>query len=212
MIVLIRYKFIFLFLLFLFSTLFSNGQPVGNSKTNKEKPIRLLTYGLPNFKMQNAENVISAKWGIQIIGVAGCDVSEAIEDSIQKENLKAEELISKKYGKDWRTKFNSEIEDEFKLEEIAISLVAKKSYVEAKRVELIKDGNGLDYSLSIIDKKTIFNVSVCGWGKVDGKSEWVIYYKFLVDYKKKKVKLISDKIEKVKMYTLEEMLALDENK
>ncbi|MGC4233287.1 MAG: hypothetical protein QM594_09950 [Niabella sp.] len=165
----------------------------GQTKATKHT-FRLLTYGLPNFQKQNAENVISSKWGIEFYAVAGCDVSQELQDSVEQHNKIVEPLIEKKYGKNWEKKFYKEVDDEFEKEEKVITLVEKLHYIEKRQVEMEKEGNGLHYTITPIQNSTKYNVFVQGWGKWDGEDEWVTYYKLLVDYKTKSVKLISDKI------------------
>ncbi|MGE9311636.1 hypothetical protein ACLOAU_08320 [Niabella sp. CJ426] len=156
--------------------------------------LRLLTYGLPNFQKQNAENVVSDKWGIEFYAVAGCDVSKELQDSAEQHNKIIEPLIEKKYGKNWQEKFNREVDAEFELEKKVIAVVDKLDYIEKRQAEMAKEGNGLHYIMTPIRNSTKYNVSVQGWGKWNDNDEWVTYYQLLVDYKTKVVKLASDKI------------------
>jgi hypothetical protein len=48
--------------------------------------------------------------------VAGCIVTDDLEDSVKKENDKTYKLIEAKYGKDWQRAFDEEIELEYKIE------------------------------------------------------------------------------------------------
>jgi hypothetical protein len=166
-------------------------------QTQSTKPIlRLLTYGLPNFEKQNSKNVVSKKWGIEFYPVAGCIVTDELEDSVKEENGKVEPLIAKKYGKNWRDKFYKEVDIEFKIEEKVTTIIDKIEYIKKRQAAMEKEGNGLHYIMTPVANSTEYNVSVQGWGKWKGEDEWVTYYKLLVDYETQSLKLLSDKIIK----------------
>jgi len=57
------------------------------------------------------------------------------------------------------------------------------------------EGNGLHYKMIPIDSTDVYFVFVRGWAHVNGEAEWVTFYKMKVNYKTKKVKVISDQIE-----------------
>ncbi len=157
---------------------------------------RLLTYGLPNFGMQNAEYVVAEKWGIEYYAVAGCVVSQELIDSVEKHNDAVEPLIKKKYGEDWYKKFQKEVEAEYEIEQKVIALLDQLDYIVKKKQELDKEGNGLDYTMSPVKKTSKYEVSVSGWGILNGQPEWVSYYRLLVDHQKKTVQLLDDSIIK----------------
>ncbi len=168
---------------------FSQGQ------TTKPK-FRLLTYGLPNFTKQNSENVVAQKWGIEFCAVAGCVVTQKLEDSVVRHNKSVEPQIEKKYGKNWRDKFYKEVDTEFETEKKVTAMIDLLDYVKERQAEMEKEGNGLHYIMTPGASTTKYNVSIQGWGKWKGKDEWVTFYKLLVDYRTKSVKLLSDKIVK----------------
>jgi hypothetical protein len=167
-----------------------------SSLTNSDDKFRLLTYGgPPDLVRQSATNVVAEKWGIEYLGVAGCVVTKNLVDSVDRNNSKVEILIEKKYGKDWQTKFDKEVDEELINQKIASSLLDKEKKVIRKRNELEKKDNGLYYSFHPIDKDQ-YNVNATGWGQINGKDEYLIYLKYFVDINKKTVKLISDSVTK----------------
>lgn len=157
---------------------------------------RLLVYGLPNFERQNSENVIAQNWGIEFYPVAGCEVTRELVDSVARNNANVEPLIEKRYGKNWQEAFYSEVDSEFAIEQRVAALISKLDYVRKKDAEMDKEGNGLHYTMTPVAHTTTYKVSVSGWGKWNGKDEWVTYYKLLVDHKKKTLKLVSESVTK----------------
>jgi hypothetical protein len=157
--------------------------------------LQLWTYGLPHFERQNAEYVVAKKWGFEFKAVAGCNVSNGLKRRADRHNKKAEAAIAKKYGSDWKEKFEKEVDLEFESQEKIIALIDSLDYIQKKQAELKKEGNGLHYFMTPADSAK-YNVSVNGWGKWNGENEWVTYYQLMVDPEAKDVRLISDKIIK----------------
>lgn len=175
-----------------------------NSQTDKQKKIqfdtnnklRLLTYGEPpNMERQIAENVIADKWGIEYFRVAGCVVTQELIDSVARHNKEVEAFIENKYGKSWQTTFDKEVEEELIKQRIASSLLDKENIIISKRNELEKEGNGLHYHFHPINKSE-YKVSSTGWGQINGKDEYVSYFRYLVNIENKEVKLTSDSLMK----------------
>lgn len=157
---------------------------------------RLLTYGLPNFEKENSKNVIAEKWGIEFYAVAGCIITQELSDSVKQHNMTVERLIVKKHGKNWRDKFYKEVDAEFETEKKVTTFIDKLDYIKRKQADMEKEGNGLHYMMTPVANTTQYNVWVQGWGKWKGQDEWITYYKPLVDYKTKSIKLLSDKMLK----------------
>jgi hypothetical protein len=158
--------------------------------------LRFLTYGMPNFEKQNAENIIAKKWGIEFYAVAGCIVTNKLVDSVEKHNKRIENLAIQRFGKNWEDKFRKEIDTEFETEQKIKTLLTSLKYIAKKDADLEKDGNGLHFYMSPTDSPSFYNVSVSGWGKINGRDEWVSYYRLTVNYSKKKVSLISNEVIK----------------
>ena len=53
----------------------------------------LLTYGLQDDVRRNASSLIQSKWKIKILPIAGCVVTQELEDSVKRENDKIYKLI-----------------------------------------------------------------------------------------------------------------------
>jgi hypothetical protein len=143
---------------------------------------------------ENAEGVIARKYGIRFYAVAGCVVTEELEDSVKKENQVVYATIEKKYGKNFWKKFDEEVDEEFVKEETVKELLNKQQYINNKQNELDKEGNGLSY---IMNPKApgIYDVIAYGWGKIKEEDKLVIYYRLLVHTADKSVKMMSNKVE-----------------
>ncbi len=105
---------------------------------------RILSFGLPNFDVVEAEDGIADKWKIKHVSVAGCVVTEKLMDSIKTQNQKTFAAIEKKYGQNWRQKYDKDI-DGFMMKKVDVMDVLitnklfrdelKKYYIEIYDVD-----------------------------------------------------------------------------
>ena len=187
----------FVIIIILFSIVLScrqQNKPKDFEKSIGEPKIIFHLYGPPqDLEKVEARRVIGNKWDIKFIGVAGCEGSKEFFDGVDKHNDSMDVLANKKYGRDWQKNFNEEIEIKLKKERRASSLLDKEKRIRIKQSQLDKEGNGLHYFFDVIDS-TKYNVNIAGWGKINDTSKYVIYFRYLVDIKEKKVKLLNDSI------------------
>lgn len=159
--------------------------------------LRPLTYGMPaDIEKQNAKHVIAEKWGIQFYAVAGCMVSQELVDSVDRHNKIVEDLIAHKYGKSWRDRFYKQVDDESEIEKKVKIVIAESNDFSKRLIATGMGNNNFNYFMTPVPNSTKYNVSVCNWGKWQGKDEWLTYYKLKVDYRSKSITLVSDKIIK----------------
>lgn len=160
-----------------------------------EKKFRFLTYGLlmPGGPDVAAHNLISKKWGIEYHWVAGCVVDEKLRDSVVVENKKVDALLVAEYGKEWREQFNQEVKAETKRQYAVYAILDHTDFILRKKAEVGKEDHMLFYHLTPVPGTTQYDVLIEGWGKLDGKEEYLIYYKLLVDCETKSLQVLSDK-------------------
>jgi hypothetical protein len=151
------------------------------------KKFKLLTYGLPDFARQNASNIIQNKWGIQFYGVAGCVVTEDLEDSVKKENNTVRKLIEAKYGTNWGDKFYEEIEEEYNTEIQIDSLVRTQPYISNRIIHRLPPD--APFPMYPIDKLGNYIVTVSTY---NNNWEQRKLYKLKVNYKNSVVKILQD--------------------
>lgn len=163
--------------------------------TQKDSTLRILVYGLPDFERQNAEGLIARKYGFIFYGVAGCDVSSELEDSVERENKPVYALLEKKYGKDFWKRFWAEVEAECQIEKEVEKLLWQQPYLKQKEAVLAGEGNGLHFDMDWTPKKGVYSVIANGWGTWQGEDRMMVYYRLKVDLNQRKVQLLSDKTE-----------------
>lgn len=187
-----------LLLFLLFIVLLAKESIAQGTKVKRDSTLRLLTYGLPNFEMQNAENVVAARYGFHYYGVVGCDVNQELEDSVEKVNAPVYAYLEKKHGKGWYDNFTKDVEKEFLVQKEVLSLLEKEPVIIKRQKLLEKDSNGLEYILEAITTSK-YDVLAYGWGKLspDINDELVVYYHLIVDLKKKSVTLVSDTVRRL---------------
>lgn len=140
----------------------TKGQKVAPPR--KDTTLRILVYGLPDFERQNAEGLIAKKYGFMFCGVAGCDVSEELEDSVKKENKPVYALLEQKYGSGFWKRFRAEVEEEYQTEKEVEKLLWQQPYLKQKDAELANEGNGLHFDMDWTPKKGVYAVIAYGWG------------------------------------------------
>lgn len=190
------------FILFLFIsiclTLFCNAQDSTASKNSKVDNFTLFTSGLPDMQQRNARDVVSKKWEIKFLLVAGCMVPKELRDSIRKHNLTVNKNIEEKYGTGWRDTFEKEVAIEFDKQQIVTNILDSVSFIQKKDQEMQLEGNGLHYYMKPIGNSKTYAVFVNGWDKINGEDVWVTYYKMKVNLKKRTAKLVSNTIKQYK--------------
>jgi len=174
-----------------------NSFKVETMKWDKNKKLEFLTYGMPgDATLGNAADVVSDKWGFRTKGVGNCLVTQRFVDSVGSHNDMVNRALVNKFGKNWRNKYSKEVDAELAYEKEAIKLLDKQSGNVIKRKELEKKGDGLHYYLWPAKDAKTYEVLATGWGEIDGKNEYVMYYKYIVNLEKSSVKLVSDKVVK----------------
>ena len=161
-----------------------------------DSTLKILTYGLPDFEKEHARFIVSKKYGFKFFAVAGCLVSERLIDSIESQNKIVFAAMENKFGKQWYSKFNAEVEEVFKIEERIRGVVWKKPFMIFRQKELEKEGNGLFLIINPMSHKNLYEVKAYGWGTWNGTNAQIIYYRLIVDLTKNKVIQVNEKQEK----------------
>ena len=175
----------FSFLLFCIFFTPTNGQQL--------KKYRILTYGLPNFEMENSKAVIANRWNIEFYSVAGCIIDSDLEDSVVKENAIVKKALTIKYGSNWRDKFDTEVDKEFKLQTKISNLLNEQPFIKNKQREIEKLEGSLDFKMYPAEKGSLYNIKVSGYEKLKNEYEYFTYYRLQVNYKTKSVKIVDDR-------------------
>jgi hypothetical protein len=178
---------------------------IGHKKHNKEvlkwdshKKLEYWVYGLPGpMYRQVAEEVVANKWGFTYKRVAGCMVTQKLQDNVKLHNESVNLALTDKFGKNWEAREAKEEDAEFVTEAKVIALLDKLKKNQVKRNQLEKEGNGLDYDMQPLSNSLQYNVSANGWGTIKGKDAWVSYYRYLVDLQNNTVKQLSDTVKKI---------------
>ncbi|MCF2218897.1 hypothetical protein H9Q08_06245 [Chryseobacterium sp. PS-8] len=67
-------------------------------------------YGLIDMRREEAIEGISEKWKIKYVDIGGCTVSSDIEKKADSLNKKTYAEITRRYGKNWKKKYDEDIE------------------------------------------------------------------------------------------------------
>lgn len=156
------------------------------SQSSDVKPeFRWLTYGEPGG--EEVKNFVAQKWGIELYPVAGCVVTRELIDSVTQQNKKVDSRLIKKFGSDWGVRFDKDIESEFLNQQIVYDLILQADFLKKNIIRLEEDGNAWISQITPIPNSTAYKVTIKGLIPIDGKSEFVTFYKLSVDYKARTV-------------------------
>ena len=73
-----------------------------------QKELKWLLIGLPDDN--RAKNILAKMYGFQYYPVGGCVVSKKLRDSVNLVNKTTNEILVKKFGINWRWKFDDIVE------------------------------------------------------------------------------------------------------
>lgn len=72
---------------------------------------RILTTGYFTGNMKIVQDIVGARWNIEVLNVGSCTPSRAQRDSISQHNKVIYPLITEQYGEGWMEKFAKEIKE-----------------------------------------------------------------------------------------------------
>ena len=110
-------KTIFFLPLILVFYLFTSCKTITNTNN-----FTIISYGISairveglnyNYKNSDAFSNVAKRWGITFIS-NGCVINNSLRRKIEKDNKEAYKNIERKFGKDWKDRFNAEVEEEMK--------------------------------------------------------------------------------------------------
>jgi hypothetical protein len=176
-------KTLFASAVFILISCISLAQPQNN---HTEEKICFLTYGFPDIERVEVEQAIAAKWGFAFYTVGACTINQALIDSVARVNNAANKRMEARYGANWRSRYQQEVDAVFATPERAQELVNQQLYIWRKEQELKQYNDSLHYAWATTERKGVYKVIVSGSVKN------TIFYKLLVDYPKYKVSLLTN--------------------
>ena len=151
-----------------------------------EEKICFLTYGFPDVERVEVEQAIAGKWGFAFYTVGECTINQALIDSVARVNDAANKRMEARYGSNWRSRYQQEVDAAFATPERAQQLVNQQLYIWRKEQELKTHNDSLHYAWAATGRKGVYKVIV------SGSLKNTIFYKLLVDYPKYKVSLLTN--------------------
>ncbi len=168
------------------------GQKYANAKTINIDSFTILTYGMARFQeLVDAEKIVAKKWEIHFKHVAGCVPAANLQDSVMKINKISYRNIEKKYGKNWKKKFDEEVKSELKVIRFVGGIVNNLYFIRKKREQLESRKGFLSFKTNRTDNPNEYLVSVDGLDIVNGKDTWFSFYRLTVNTKTKIAILVS---------------------
>ncbi len=122
-------------------------------------------------------------------------MTNQLVDSVKTHNETSYSQIIDKFGKDWETRFEMDVEKELEVQKKVRELIDNETYITTLDSTLGIKGNGLLYYLTPEKSEMIYSAVVFGWGDWNGKTELVTYYQLTIDMNKESVRVDNDKIE-----------------
>lgn len=154
---------------------------------HQEAYFTILGYGYPNIARHELMDGISEKWKIKHLAVVDCEVTKELMDSIDLENKKTYAAIEKKYGKDWKKRYEKDLDD-FAMKKVDIMdvLITNKPFRDQlKKCNIEIDV--VDKDVKQLSNSEIYEVIVYGYDKNNNKTDCCTLH---VDTKNRQVNLI----------------------
>ncbi|WP_151457979.1 FEKKY domain-containing protein [Chryseobacterium indologenes] len=147
----------------------------------------ILYYGYPNTERLILAESISEKWKIKYEEAAGCAIDGKTERKIEDKNRKTYAKIEKKYGEDWKIKYEKDIIDagiaQADIMDILITNKTFRAEIEKHHIEI----DGVDKEVWPLKESGAYQVKIYG---SDEKNEEINCCTFHVNTKNKTVYLI----------------------
>ncbi|PWN71754.1 hypothetical protein C1631_003780 [Chryseobacterium phosphatilyticum] len=158
-----------------------------NSASGDVSYFTILYYGYPNGERLRLEEMISEKWKIKYKAGAGCVVNSKMERKIEDKNRKTYVEIEKKYGKDWKMRYEKDINEAAMAQaDIMDVLITNKPFreeLEKHHIEI----DGVDKEVLLLDDPGTYEVEVYGFNE---NNEQINCCRLHVNTKNKTVYLI----------------------
>ncbi len=165
-----------LFLFFLFYVVCGFSQ--------KKEKYTFYLIGRPNsFEKNNAINEVQRKWRLCYVPV-GSDVYTTELDSLIQENAKTDELLRKRYGKDWHLSLMKEIEEKL------TQHTEIRTLIKSKYAVLISEIRNAQVEIDDRNRRKAF-ISLFGSEVIGKQSLYFTYHKFKIKKKKMLIKKVS---------------------
>jgi hypothetical protein len=162
---------------------------------NNKVLLECLSYGFPlSVRMQNAESVVSERWGFRFKSVGGCIVTHTLADSVKRHNLKFNAAMHTKFGKNWYALYQNDLNKELALQAKAIALLYKEKLIIKKRKILQKENHQLNIFLVANQKPLIYDAYVTGYQTLNQEPQLLQFYRYEVNLNQYSAKLISDSV------------------
>ena len=152
----------------------------------ENSPAILLT-GLPDMTVLNARNTLSKKYGFHYEWAGGCVIEKKLRDSIDSLNGLVYKTIETKNGKDWKSKYFTELDKYLDLQYKIEQSFYLSSEIKKKNSELFKDDAFVSFILDTISKNKNLIVNACGSVKIGDKYKRAVYYTVTVDSSSMKI-------------------------
>ena len=172
------------------------GQALVAWDTRNDTVPTVLTYGFRIMELEIAKVVVAKKYGFRFLSVAGCMVTPQFVDSVKKENDATYAILEKRLGKNWKKRFDKEVEKVKEIQYRIEALAMKEPYIIAKQQELAKHNNSLNFLITPLPDSKEWEVKAYGW-ETEEYTEQLIFYKMKADPRKNKVELLSSEPEKM---------------
>ncbi len=123
------------------------------------------TYGFVNGPGDAARALVARRWHIGYQAVAGCIVTQELIDSAKTHNAQAEAMLARRHGKDWRRRYEADIEAEQKRQRIITAKLNRSTEIQVLRSSLKKDYNAPWYRFDFDEQRKLYTVDVQAWDK-----------------------------------------------
>ncbi|HEV7782966.1 MAG TPA: hypothetical protein VGO58_16940 [Chitinophagaceae bacterium] len=153
----------------------------------------MLLWGYPNFENENIRQELGKKYGFKLYRFAGCTLPREWDKDAQKHNQQLKNRISKKFGADWKIKYDKEYDRLYALFRRADTVLSHdtSSFWTDRPLAPPTDIDQVYYSE--IHRDSVLLVTICSINEWSNNNKLVAFRQFELNIVKKKVTLIATK-------------------
>ncbi|MGH1517423.1 hypothetical protein [Chryseobacterium sp. JK1] len=147
----------------------------------------ILHYGYPNIYRLQLMEMISEKWKIKHKSASDCVIDMKLISDIDRKNKKTYDAIEKKYGSDWKVRYEKDIDEAAtkQVDIMDVMIINKPFREQLKKCDIEIDG--VDKKIKLLNNSEVYEVAVYGYNHKGEKLDCCTLH---VDTKNRKVNII----------------------
>ncbi len=153
--------------------------------------LSIWTFGYPSSSLYQYTK-LAPKYHFKLIYIGGCTISQDRISAALKHNKMADSLLDIINGKDWRGKYESEVNQTYHQDSIIISKIKSAPFIQEQIAIQTRNNNGFVYCVDSFLSNDLYRVQVYGYLS-DLDASYGSYYRVIIRLSDLEIISIDDK-------------------